>query len=82
MNEVKRKQGESFDGMFRRFKRRIQASGIDQEVRRRKVREPVKNRNAQRRGKVRGIKIAEKIQWMIRSGRATEADFRKRRRRR
>ncbi len=82
MNEVKRKQGESFDGMFRRFQRRVQSSGLQTEVRRRKHREVLKNRNGQRASKVRGIKIANKIHWLIRSGKATEADFSRRRKRR
>ncbi|OGL71769.1 hypothetical protein A3C17_03075 [Candidatus Uhrbacteria bacterium RIFCSPHIGHO2_02_FULL_53_13] len=82
MIEVKRKQGESFDGLFRRFKRRISQSGVDLEVRKRKVREPVPNRNAKRKTKVRGIRVASKIEWMIKSGKATEEDFRQRRKRR
>ena len=82
MNEVKRKQGESFDGMFRRFQRRVQSSGLQTEVRRRKHREDVKNRNGQRASKVRGLKIADKIHWMIRTGKATEADFSRRKKRR
>ncbi|MBI2476958.1 30S ribosomal protein S21 [Candidatus Uhrbacteria bacterium] len=76
MNEVKRKQGESFDAMFRRFKRRIQQSGIDQEVRHRKVLEPEPNKTSRRNSKVRGLAIASKMHWLVRSGRATEADLR------
>lgn len=82
MFEVKRKQGESFDGMFRRFQRRVQKGGLVKEVRRRRYDDDQPNRNARQGKKVRGLKIAEKRAWLIKTGKATEADFRRKRRRR
>ena len=79
MNEVKRKPGESFDGLLRRFQRRTQLSGLQKEVRHRKVREDVPNRNQRRASKTRGMVIATKMHWMIKTGRATEQDFVKKR---
>lgn len=78
MNEVKRKPGESFDALLRRFQRRVQMSGVQKEVRRRKVRPDVPNQNGRRASKLRGMGITTKIHWMIKSGRATEQDFSKR----
>lgn len=79
--DVKRKQGESFDGMFRRFQRRVQQGGLVKEIRRRKVRDRVPNRNLVKFKKVRGIKIADKRAWLIKTGKNTEDDFRRKRRR-
>lgn len=82
MFEVKRKQGESFDGMYRRFQRRIQKGGLVKEVRRRRYDDPIPNRNGRKFKRVRGIKIAIKRGWLIKTGKATEEDFRQKRRRR
>ncbi|HJN85299.1 MAG TPA: 30S ribosomal protein S21 [Patescibacteria group bacterium] len=79
--DVKRKQGESFDGMFRRFQRRVQQGGLIKEIRRRKVRDDIPNKNLVKFKKVRGMKIAKKRAWLIKTGKATEQDFRRRRRR-
>lgn len=80
--DVKRKQGESFDGMFRRFQRRVQQGGLVKEIRRRKVRDDVPNANLVQFKKIRGMKIAVKRAWLIKTGKATEDDFRQKRRRR
>ena len=82
MYNVKRKQGESFDGMYRRFMRRVQSGGLIKEVRKRKVLDPVPNPNGRKFKKVRGLKIDKKRAWLIRTGKATEQDFRRKRRRR
>ncbi|PIR47599.1 30S ribosomal protein S21 [Candidatus Uhrbacteria bacterium CG10_big_fil_rev_8_21_14_0_10_50_16] len=82
MFEVKRKQGESFDGMYRRFQRRIQKGGLVKEVRRRRYDDPTPNFTGRKFKKVRGIKIALKRGWLIKTGKATEEDFRPKRRRR
>lgn len=82
MFEVKRKQGESFDGMYRRFQRRVQKGGLIKEVRRRRFDDDTLNRNGRKFKKVRGMKIAAKRGWLIKTGKATEADFRRKRRRR
>lgn len=79
MNTVKRKTSESFDALYRRFQRRIQQGGLVKEVRRRRYNDSVPNRNATRGKKVRGMAIAVKRQWLIRTGKAVEADFRKKR---
>ncbi len=82
MRDVKRKQGESFDALYRRFQRRIQQGGLIKEVRRHRFSDSVPNRNATRAKKVRGLTVASKRQWLIKTGKATEADFRPKRRRR
>ena len=80
MNDVKRKPNESFDALLRRFQRRVQTSGLVKEVRRRKNRPDEKNETARRASKVRGIKMTSKMQWMLKVGKATEADFMKKKR--
>ncbi len=80
--DVKKKQGESFDGMYRRFQRKTQQGGLIKEVRRRKVRDAVPNQNRVKFQKVRGMKIAIKRAWLIKTGKAEESDFRRKKRRR
>ena len=82
MRDVKRKQGESFDALYRRFQRRVQQGGLVKEVRRHRFNDAAPNRNAVNTKKVRGLMVAAKRAWLIKTGKATEADFRPQRRRR
>lgn len=79
--EAKRKKGESFDAMFRRWSRRVQQSGKILDVRAGRFFERKPKKNKLKTSTLRGIEIGEKRSYLIRSGKATEEDFRRRRRR-
>ncbi len=53
MIEVKRKEGESFDSLLRRFTRKIQQSGILVRARKIRYHARIKSRNLQKRSAIR-----------------------------
>lgn len=59
MVEVKRKEGESFESLLRRFNRRIQQSGVLIRARKIQFYEPPKSRNLQRENARRRAELAE-----------------------
>jgi ribosomal protein S21 len=79
---IKRKKGESFEGMFRRFSRRVQQSGKILTARSNRFHEKDLTKNKRQEKKLRGLAIAEKIQYELRTGKITEQDLRRRKRRR
>jgi small subunit ribosomal protein S21 len=66
--EVKKKDGESFESLMRRFNRKIQQSGVL--IRARKIRffEPTKSRNIQRENAVRRAENREKREELKKQG--------------
>lgn len=80
--DIKRKKGESFEGMFRRFSRRVQQSGKILTARGGRFHVKPLTKNKRQEKKLRGIAIAEKIQYELRTGKITEEDLRGRKRRR
>jgi small subunit ribosomal protein S21 len=66
--EVKKKEGESFESLLRRFNRKIQQSGVL--VRARKIRffEPIKNRRSVREDARRRAKIKEVREELKKAG--------------
>jgi len=66
--EVKKKDGESFESLLRRFNRKIQQSGVL--VRARKIRfyEPTKSRNIQRVNALRRLTNREKREELKKLG--------------
>jgi ribosomal protein S21 len=66
--EVKKKDGESFESLLRRFNRKIQQSGVL--IRARKIRfyEPVKSRNIQRVNALRRLTNREKREELKKLG--------------
>lgn len=69
---VQRRRGESFEAMFRRFTRRVSASGTI--LQKRKIRyvtdEP--NRSAKKSSALRRLEIAKKRDYLMKVGRLVE----------
>ncbi len=78
--EAKRKKGESFDALLRRFTRRMQQSGknLDVKANRFWVKTPKKNRiqDSALRKLVKGARRA----YMLKTGKVTEEDLRAKKR--
>lgn len=68
MVEVKRKDGESFESLLRRFNRKIQQSGILVRARRIQFYEPPKSRNLMRESARRRSELAEERENLRRMG--------------
>lgn len=82
MLEVKRKKGESFESLLRRFGRRVQDSGRLLQARKIRFHSNAPSKNATRASALRREQLREKREFLIKTGKATEEDFRKSRRRR
>lgn len=82
MAEVNRKKGESFEALLRRFSRKVQQSGKILQARKIRFKEPNKSKNALRDKALRRENLREKREFLIKTGQATEEDFRPKRRRR
>ena len=78
--EVKRKKGESFEGFFRRFGRRLQQSGRKLEVGKKRFYGKKPTKNDMQRAAVRRLEIQDKRNYLDKIGRLPE-DNRKRGRR-
>jgi ribosomal protein S21 len=74
--EVKRKKGESFEAMFRRFTRRVQQSGKTLDVRAGRFFASLPNRNKRRASALRRLEMGAKRDYLIRTGKLKEEDFR------
>lgn len=81
MAEVKKKKGESFESLMRRFTRRIQDSGTILQARKIRFKEKDKSKNANRAAAIRRTEIGARREYMLKSGKMKEEDFRRRRRR-
>jgi len=66
--EVKKKDGESFEGLLRRFNRKIQQSGVLVRARRTRFYEPVKSRRLIREDARRRVVNKEKREEMKKLG--------------
>ena len=80
--EVKRKKGESFEALLRRFSKRVQESGRILQAKKIRFRPDVKNKNAQRIAAIRRVYLGARREFLIKSGQATEEDFLPKRRQR
>lgn len=80
MAEVRRKKGESFDSLLRRFTRKVQESGKLLQVRKIRFHSRSKSKNLQREAALRRAYLREHRAYLIRSGQKTEEDFRPARR--
>lgn len=78
--EVKRKKGESFESMLRRFGRRVQDSGRILQARKIRFHSNAPSKNALRATALRREELKEKREYLIKTGKATEEDFRRKRR--
>jgi len=72
--EVKRKKGETFEGMMRRFSRRVQQSGKLLQARKIRFYEPEKSRNLQRVSALRREDIKKKREYLKKVGKLKDED--------
>jgi small subunit ribosomal protein S21 len=66
--EVKKKKGESFEGLVRRFNRRVQQSGKILQARKIRFRQEEKSLTKKRESALRREEIKEKRDFMIKTG--------------
>lgn len=79
--EVKRKKGESFESLLRRFSRKVQESGKLLQVRKIRFHSKVKSKSALREAALRREYLRGRRDYLIKTGQATEEDFRPAKRR-
>ncbi len=77
---VKRKKGESFEAMFRRWSRRYQKSGKRLTLQSGLFFSKAPAKNKRRASKLRSMKKAEKRDWLLKTGKLVEDKRRGRRR--
>lgn len=80
MAEVKRKKGESFEALLRRFSKKVQQSGRLLQARKIRFHSRLKSKAATREAALRREFLRAKREYLIRTGQATEEDFRPKRR--
>tara|TARA_Y100000310_G_scaffold330330_1_gene401776 strand:- start:607 stop:849 length:243 start_codon:yes stop_codon:yes gene_type:complete len=80
MAEIKRKQGETFESMLRRFNKTLQRSGKMLQFQKNRFHEESPNKNKMRTDALRRLTVTEKREYLKRIGRLKE-EPRKRRRR-
>ena len=80
MVEVKRKDGESFESLMRRFSRKIQQSGVLVRARRTRFFEPARSRNLLREDAARRAINKEKREELKKLGKLPQTTYRFKRR--
>ena len=80
MVDVKRRKGESFEGLLRRFGRRLQQSGNALEARKLRFHAAKPSKNKMKESALRGAKIREKREYLMRIGQLVETKRTRRRR--
>jgi ribosomal protein S21 len=75
--EVKRKKGESFEAVFRRFSRRLQQSGKALDVRAGRYFAKTAKKNKVKASKIRSLEKGEKREYLLKTGKVKEEDLRK-----
>lgn len=68
MLEVRRKKGESFESLLRRFGRRIQQSGRLLQAKKIRFYQPPKSKREMRQSALHRIRTKEKREYMIKTG--------------
>jgi ribosomal protein S21 len=76
--EAKRKKGESFEALFRRFSRRFQQSGKALDVRASRFFAKKPNHTKVQDSAIRRLEIGEKREYMLKTGKIREEDLRRR----
>ena len=76
MTEVKRKKGESFESMLRRFNTRVQRSGRILQAKKVRFLAQTENKTRKKAAALKRIKIKTKIDYLLRSGKVKEEDLR------
>lgn len=72
--DIKRKKGESFEAMFRRFSRRVQSSGKMLTLRGSRFFARTPNRNKRRQSALRRLEMGAKREYLLRSGKLKEEE--------
>lgn len=72
MVEVKKKKGETFDALLRRFQRRMQQGGIALEARKNRFHEKEANRNKSRESALRRVNKREQYEYLLKTGQLKE----------
>ncbi len=72
MVEVKRKKGETFDALLRRFQRRFQQSGKNLEMRKRRFHDSGKNKNQRRDSALRREQMRVQYEYLAKTGQLKE----------
>ncbi len=75
--EVKRKKGESFEAVFRRFSRRQQQSGKVLDVRAGRYFARTPKPNKVKKSKLRSLAKGVKREYLLKTGKVKEEDLRK-----
>ena len=78
MIEVKRKDGESVEGLLRRFSKKVQQSGLVVRTKKRRFFEPAKTKREQRVDALRRLSIRERKEYLRKTGQLSEEDLRSR----
>jgi ribosomal protein S21 len=77
MTEVKRKKGESFESLLRRFSSRMQMSGRLIQAKKVRFLAPKENATRKKAAALKRIKIKGKINYMLKAGKIKEEDLRR-----
>ncbi len=80
--DIRRKKGESFEAMFRRFSRRLQQSGKILTLRADRYHHKADSKNKMKASALRRLVMGEKREYLLKTGKIKEEDLRGRRRRR
>ena len=75
MVEVKRKKGENFDSLLRRFQRRIQQSGNSIEVRGRRFRQSPRNKNYIHKSALRRERKRQQYEYLYKTGQLKDGRY-------
>lgn len=79
MIDVKRKRGESFEAMLRRFSRRVQLSGRMKEAKRIRFHSSGKNKTELKKSALRRLVLQREYEQLKKMGKLPENTFKKRR---
>lgn len=79
--DIKRKKGESFEALFRRFTRRIQQSGKVLTVRGKRFHTGGPNKNQVHLSAIRRLEMGAKREYLLKTGKVKEEDLQQPRRR-
>ena len=79
MAEVKRKKGETFDALYRRFQRRIQSSGKILQAKKIRFLKKDENPNKRRSSALRREEKRSKYQYELKTGKLKQDDLKKKR---
>ena len=80
--EVRRKKGESFESLLRRFSRRVQQSGKVLQAKKIRFYTPPKSKLELRRSALHRIDVRDKLEYMVRAGKIKEEDLQVRKKKR